>query len=530
MRRFPPVARSVRRLGGWPLLTVLAIASLLASGLAIGAADSTPVVPGAGPASSPPVAEQTPSTKSTPPAVPLELLPYRVRFAANPHGECPLDAAALHNAARRGMGDLWETQWNAETKWCRSTLTLQRLTAKAAKEDFPERLGDFWCLLHVSAVGARYKVVLRGWQPRTDSLSPLIEGTTEDRRRLVDLIVSLARDCFRPVTLVDQVKDKQVRLRIRGGDLPTAAPDEYQLLKPKDVLAPAIYFYGKGNKPDRVMELPWTLLEVVEVRGAVADCQLHSGLKLALGGKQRGKAETLALRVHAWLPGTQLELWTQTKPPRPMAAQRIDLRHTLPGILTEREDETVSQDFSDPPREMLTDRRGGVQMLRDVEQPLTWVTVHSGTQILARVPCVPGSVPSMRLDLPDDSVRLTVEGELQILQARLIDTVAERNTLMAAVRLALKNNQRELMKTNLRRIEKLPSAQRFLDRIAGIRVKALQVAKQRKDRVNEGRIKRMCADVEELVRNYLSDDKHRALLEEIGELQQAPQEDQSEDL
>jgi hypothetical protein len=49
--------------------------------------------------------------------------------------------------------------------------------------------------------------------------------------------------------------------------------------------------------------------------------------------------------------------------------------------------------------------------------------VRSGQHLLARLPFVPGLTQTLSADLPDDSVRLSVEGSVSLIQADLVDLV-----------------------------------------------------------------------------------------------------------
>ena len=46
--------------------------------------------------------------------------------------------------------------------------------------------------------------------------------------------------------------------------------------------------------------------------------------------------------------------------------------------------------------------------------PTVWLYVYSGKALLARVPYAPGLRPVETVELPDDSIRLRVEGELDL--------------------------------------------------------------------------------------------------------------------
>ena len=61
----------------------------------------------------------------------------------------------------------------------------------------------------------------------------------------------------------------------------------------------------------------------------------------------------------------------------------------------------------------------------------------------------------------------------------------------------------------------------ILDRLAAIRVPAVNAAKARKDRGAEARINRLCDEMATLIRQYLSEDRIKQLNEEAAELRKA---------
>ena len=74
------------------------------------------------------------------------------------------------------------------------------------------------------------------------------------------------------------------------------------------------------------------------------------------------------------------------------------------------------------------------------ERSLVWLFAYSGQRLLARVPLFRECSSSVRLDVPDDSTRLTAEANLQMLQGEVIDAVALRNTAFATIRAAAKKD------------------------------------------------------------------------------------------
>ena len=149
-----------------------------------------------------------------------------------------------------------------------------------------------------------------------------------------------------------------------------------------------------------------------------------------------------------------------------------------------------------------------------------WLFVKSGQALLARVPIVPGAQVAEVLELPDDTLRLEIEGSIATLQAELVDTVARRAVLMAQAKAQANASQWEAMNDVLRQLDDMPKAAAFASSINAIRQPALKAARSRRDRMTEDRIKKLCDEATELVTNYLDEDKLKELKEELTELRQ----------
>jgi hypothetical protein len=179
------------------------------------------------------------------------------------------------------------------------------------------------------------------------------------------------------------------------------------------------------------------------------------------------------------------------------------------------------------PRILVTDRNGQVTLAgatQPLEKPL-WLFVRSGQNLLARVPIVPGIRADEVLELPDDTLRLEVEGQVAQLQSELVDTVARRAVVAAMARNRAKSRQWTEVDEFLKKLQTMPGATAFAADLSAIRLNSIKTARSHKDKATELRIQKLCDETAELIRNYLDDDKVRELQEEIVELKKVAAED-----
>ena len=116
---------------------------------------------------------------------------------------------------------------------------------------------------------------------------------------------------------------------------------------------------------------------------------------------------------------------------------------------------------------------------------------------------MPGMVPEVEIEVPDDTARLNVEGEVALLQGKLIDIVATREVIMARIRAAASKNSWENVDSFLKELDELMTRDQFVAEIDTLQVQAVYHAQQARDRVAESRIKKLCTGIKESAQKYL---------------------------
>jgi hypothetical protein len=157
-----------------------------------------------------------------------------------------------------------------------------------------------------------------------------------------------------------------------------------------------------------------------------------------------------------------------------------------------------------------------VMVPTDPKHPIRRIEVHSGSAILARRPFVPGVDAAATLELPDDSLRLGAERELDLLCGQLIETVARRSSLIGRGRAALNRSDFHAAKQVLADLDHLPSADDYKRDLNKIRVLAVEDAQRRKDRMSERRIDDLCQKTLPLFEQYLPAERIETIKEEIN--------------
>lgn len=458
--------------------------------------------------------------------VPFERRPYDVRIAVAFESslfDTNLRRSMIEEmrlAADRYVGQLWNLNAD-EIAWLSpaNARGLERLDSHVVSKHDPDGAVDVWFVATVEPLAIGMRVSVRSWQPEVGLETKIVSQDLLDRREIPVSILRSCRDLFRPIGIVEQVNDRAVRTRLRGGEISTPDPS-FKQLSVGDLLLPLLAYRDKNRKIERLQTIPWTYVAVNEVDGSTINGTVQSGLRMSLGGKKRGRIDTLMVAMRPQHSSTSIELATQTRPSIALGAHRLELR-SEPYIPRPSEANPDADPNSTLLGEVLTDRRGIATINTVADHRMVWLFVFSGDNQLARVPLIPGLQPHVRLEVPDDSTRLAAEADLQMLQGEVIDAVALRNTAFATIRAAAKRDDWPLVNQKLALLKKAQSGAVFLDRLNAVRVAGTTSAQKRKDRIAETRINRICDDTATLIRAHLSEDKVRLLVEEMDALSSA---------
>lgn len=381
---------------------------------------------------------------------------------------------------------------------------IERLTPELKR-----RSNDKVFLAAIDATGGELGVRVAEWDRSSASLGVWVRETVTDRRLLAATVTRLVGKTFRPLATIESVDGQTTILELRASEL--APPDPRFLpIQEGDSLQPFLRFLTRTREVDRIQAVPWTYLLVEEVDRSRAVCRVISSFKSPLPASRR-RMELMAVGATPVYEQTTLEIAPHSTPQNPVVGARVELLDRLPTKEDAVEDRVITS----------TDRFGRVSIPVDPLKPLVWVYVFSGKSVLARVPIVPGLVPTMTLAVPDDTPRLMVEGELSLLEGELIDVVGRREVLMARARQIVKGNRWDEIEKLTTQVEDLPSLAEFERRAEAVRIAGIQAARNHQDKIAEARIGRLVAGFLALVKEHLDPEKITAFKDEMAELRRA---------
>jgi hypothetical protein len=454
---------------------------------------------------------------------PVESQPYRVRiqigFGSSPQFDADFRQSVLEQVSQgieRYVGEFWQCEVAEERGPIFSGLTsLERLDTRTALHDaFPADVHKVY-LLYVDGSGAGFQSVGREWDAPVRQLGPLATRAVRDRREVAESLLALVNELFRPVAEIERTRSGTTTLHVRGGRFHPPDP-LWQPLPPRKLFEVFYCFLDKDQAVERVQQIPWTYVAAGElVEEGRSAGTVTSGLRAPLGARRR--ILTLALGINSRSAGTKLTLMTRAPARKLLAGVEVELS-PVPNPARDPERPTAEQSEEQHPDQvpmaaknprLVTDRNGNVYVSTASvpDGRPVWLLVHSGPVLLARVPFVPGLHNSETLELPDDTLRLEVEGDIALVQAKLVDTVARRAVLMALARNRAKAGEWEAMDGAWKELQELRPAASFVSDIGVIRIRAVKAARARRDQATEQRVQKLCTETLELVTNYLDEEK-----------------------
>lgn len=460
---------------------------------------------------------------------PFSSQPYTVLISVAFERDCLVNGKqrqdvvqGIQRAIARMYGRLWLTTCE-QSDWLipGDRRHLQRVELSDVLDRYSEKDYQKVFLLTVEGVGADFSVSSREYDPRIRELTPVHTEQTHDVRSLPTVAARVMRDTFRPALLFvrqfdgeDQVS--MMEMQVQGGDIIPPDPSATQVVE-GDVLRPFVRQMERRDpqKLKHLQALPLSYLRVLsidteETRGLATTAYI-SHIQFSLFGGKGRNTQHFAVRQRPSASTSRVRLVLKSRPDKPLISHRLALAYQLNWKSPE----------DGPQTQLVSDRNGEVTIEAKENHPTFWIRVYSGTSLLARVPYAPGLVPFDTIELPDDSVRLSVEGEIQLLSDQLVDAIALREVLIARSRKAAEAGDEPQVTSLLNRYNTVPGKAYFLEQASNIRINAAREAIARG--LRDSSINRICSNFSDTVENFFTEEKRAARQAEILKIKAAVQ-------
>ena len=485
------------------------------------------------------------------PEIPLPHRPYKVSVEVGfdgPETKDPQLRQTITNDIRKGLFRMYGHMWNGKvdaSSWMipASSERLQRLAETDVQLHYEGADVEKVILVSVSVKNGAFEISSREFDVRVQELSPLLTEVTNDEQSVAEIACRLVRDCFRPVLLLTgpSIDKTELDFELQAGALTPPDPTAAQISS-GDVLRTFIRQLDRRNpgKVKLLQRLDLCYVRVTtfdrELRGSVipaedTDIKVEgstgdpsavytdnghvSGVLIAhglvpFGGRGRSM-EQIALRQRASAPTSRVKLVLQARPDRPLICFRVD-----------RVSKLRQTDVNEAPGvRLLSDRNGEIEIGVDPANPTFWLYVYSGSVLLARVPYAPGLIPRDTMKLPDDSVRLGVEGELYLLRDQLVDMVAQKAVYMSLAKKAAMEGNVIALEAAIAQLDALPGQKRFEELLNKTKTDAVTRANQQKNSAAKRKVESLCKKMGESLTLFFATDKRVKEAEELEKLRQS---------
>ncbi len=476
--------------------------------------------------------ESKPESKPTaqPDTRHISLRPYRIRIELAFASDCRLTDfdrrqifTRLPQIIERSAGEKWEltvlkpgdnTAGIFENAWLTlpTSAGLNRLSAAQVLQQYPTQAFDKLFLLTVESAGIGYQIAGREFDVDSQQLGPLVEQTTYARPFLAETSFQILRDLFSAVVTIEAVEGDQAIVSEQGSQYLTPDP-AIGTLRRRDFFVPFFRYLNRDREVKDIQMIPWTYLILEEVDRKHTRCSISSGLRGILSSSRR-RVEMQAIRVVPRFPETELALVPRGTSTQSYAGMRVQISPLNPQevrqlqVAAQKESEETGKKVSFEKEyiteELLTNREGTITVKADSSDPLIWLYVRSGKALVANVPYIPGIAPRTAIQVPDDRIRLGVEGELAVLNGELIEEVASLSMQMSRIRSWAKKNDWKKVDGGIRELESgISPRQIFQDKLTVIRVTATEAAQEQRNRAAESRIATLCREAETRINRFL---------------------------
>ncbi len=491
--------------------------------------------------------EEKPQESSPPAPLPIPLRPYVVHIelacpnrASLPPGQAEQLLQQISDAIVRMYGSMWTFEI-AFTDWLLPGREMQ--LRNLSEVDLHQRFGgtDFEkvMLLSIEQVNGGHRVSCREYDVRVQELTPVQSSFSIDPAMTGPSAARLIRDSFRPVAfLAGSAKGTdELEFFLQAGELVPPDQSAAQIAE-GDILRPFLrHMERRDPKKLRLLQrLDLTYIRVTDFNQQLAATDLStedqdvsipdasadpnaqyvdrgriSGVLIShgmapFGGRGRN-VEQLALRQRPMADSSEVQLVLKAREDRPLVCYRVDRVAKL-----RYKDESLV-----PAERVVSDREGKIRISVDSQNSTFWLYVYSGSLLLARVPYAPGLVETDVILLPDDSIRLGVEGELYLFRDQLVDVVAQQAVFKGMAKQAAAKGEVAKLEEAIKGIESLPGKKDFDAQLNAIRRPAIDRARELRNRSAERNVNRLCDAMATSLDKFFASDK---LVKQMQEIQQ----------
>jgi hypothetical protein len=413
-------------------------------------------------------------------------------------------------------------------------------------ERYPEASYDKVMLVVIEESAGAFHVACREYDPRIQELTAVRRESSLDIRSLGNIAGRLMRDSFRPALLLETANPggDELELLLQAGEIvppdPAAAqiaegdilrtfmrhmerrnPTQLKVLQPLDLTYIRVTGFNSdlsqpisgGADPDADATISvegQTTADMNYIDRSHVTGTLISHLPFAPFGQRGRSVQQMAVRQRPTADHSSVQLVLNSRTDRPLVCHRVDKVAKL----------RWRQESELPSVRLVSDRNGRIEIDVDPDHPTFWLYVYSGALLLARVPYAPGLLPEDTIRLPDDSLRLGVEGELYLFRDKLVDIVARRAVFKSLAKKASAAGNVEDLESAIKQLTELPGKREFNADLNSVKTIAMKRAADVRNLRARRKIERLCDAMGDSLDEFFSSQRQLQEMEEIQKLKE----------
>jgi len=383
--------------------------------------------------------------------------PYRIRasLAVDAPGDLHTQLEEelpgfLRKRANTSIGSVW--RFHAAAADSRLRHAMLAGLEQFPDADLPERENheEKRLLMTIRATPWGYELAVREFDRYVQRWGPVIRRTVQQQASVPEQLFALVEQAVAPLARFTSSASNpsQVKLELRGADLPAAGAGDFRWLRAGDALQPFLVRMSRhgATVPGGATAVPWTYIEVANANDDSQ--QLEGRIRSATArplGMRRGRVETIAIGMRNDREPSIIELRARDQPDKPLVGYEVYVQ---------------SGDEKDLRLIGKSDVVGEVRV-GPGQTAVEMLYLKSDGVTLARLPVVPGAEPRVIVPLPDDEMRLRAAARLAALREDIVDIVARRTIYMARARQQISQKNFEAARELLRELDELPGGTQF---------------------------------------------------------------------
>ena len=354
------------------------------------------------------------------------LTPYQVRVLLAVAHDAPLSPrleASLSSALLARIEAVVGPPWNVSVAAPPAALRRDMLHGLDALQEknipIPSPEPDKILLVAVSVVPGGLKVTARDFDVHAREIGYPVTRRVWQIGSLCDASMDALLTAFAPIARIDRIepdpknkKDAMAVLRVKAAGLPMRDRN-LKLVHPGDVFRPLVRFNNRDNKFFKAAQAQWSLCVAEKIAPEEVRCRIYTGMSREMQTKGKGRIEFLALRVQSPGGATLVVLQSRVEPKKPLAG--CDVYAYPPG----KKDAAALVGKTDRLGRLLVPALPGTLM--------RVLLFKDGSELLGKLPVVPGLERQLLAPIPNDDQRLGAEGFITGLQEELFDLIARED-------------------------------------------------------------------------------------------------------